>query len=402
MVWEVVRRNEIASANLSWIDAGDTGRLIHQALDDERGFWPAGAAVGVNGDRMGKHAIHMAIDCRQVILAGHERAVEIGGYSRRECGQICAHRRVGVDPQTNESAVSVYRHLAVRHVVAAMRVSDIGLGTRRCPFDRAADLHRGPRRDCLVRVVMNLAAETTANLRRNDPDLVFGQAQRGQTHQQAVDMGILGRHVEHQLAGDVVVVGKRGARLHRIGNQAVVDDIQAGDVRRVGKGGVRALLVANLPVEGDIVGGIVMHERSAVRSRLFGVRDSVTRIVINIDQFERVVRGVLIFGDNDRHSVTDVARRVFRQHEVFGSLQSRQQPADRYAAGNAARFDVLGRVDAQHAIQCLGFAGVDAVNPGVGIVASQYRAVDHPCQLQVIRVFGPAGNQLGILSSADG
>ena len=160
-------------------------------------------------------------------------------------------------------------------------------------------------------------------------------------------------------------------------------------MRSVGKGGVRLLLVANLPVEGDIVGRIVMHERRAVLRRLFGVRDPVAGIVINIDQFERVVRRVLIFGDNDRHTVTDVARRILRQHVVFGSLQARQQPADRYAAGNAARLDIFGRVDAQHAIQCLGFAGVDAVNPGVGIVASQNRAVNHTSQFQVIRVFGP-------------
>ena len=67
-------------------------------------------------------------------------------------------------------------------------------------------------------------------------------------------MRVLAGRVERVLAGRAVEIADRGARLHGVGNEAVVDEVELGDMRRLGEGGIDRRLVADMPVVAEIAG----------------------------------------------------------------------------------------------------------------------------------------------------
>ena len=62
-----------------------------------------------------------------------------------------------------------------------------------------------------------------------------------------------------------IPLGDRGARLHRVADEPVVDQLELGDVRRLGEGRVDRAVVAVVPVIGDVARALVMHRRSPWR-----------------------------------------------------------------------------------------------------------------------------------------
>jgi hypothetical protein len=103
-----------------------------------------------------------------------------------------------------------------------MRVSQKRLTALGCPLDRPANALGGPSQRDIFGVQKNLRTETAAYVRRNHPHLALGQAKHKGAHQQALDVRIL---VGDMQGVAVVVLGVGGdgcARLHRVGDQAVV------------------------------------------------------------------------------------------------------------------------------------------------------------------------------------
>src|SRR5260221_12011291 len=94
----------------------------------------------------------------------------------------------------------------------------------------------------------DLRAEAAADIGRHHPQLVLGQLQHERAHEQANDVRVLARGVERVLAGAAVELADRRARFDRVGDEAVVDDLEMRDVRGFGESGVDRALVAEMPV----------------------------------------------------------------------------------------------------------------------------------------------------------
>ena len=109
LVREGVRRHEVPTANLHRTEAGGLAGEVHQPLDDEGRLGASGAAVGVDRRGVGENAGHVAVDCRDVVLPGHQRAVEVGRHGGGEGREIGAHRGRGVDAQAGDPPVGVER-----------------------------------------------------------------------------------------------------------------------------------------------------------------------------------------------------------------------------------------------------------------------------------------------------
>ncbi len=75
----------------------------------------------------------------------------------------------------------------------------------------------------------------------------------------------LARHPDRVLVGARVVPADVPAGLHRVRDQALVDDALADDDLGVIDGGVRAGLVADTPLEDDVVGSVLVELRGARR-----------------------------------------------------------------------------------------------------------------------------------------
>src|SRR5580704_12772987 len=114
--WQGARRNGVAPAQLSRIDAELIGSEIDHALDDVTRFRPAIAAIGSHRLGMREHRGGLDMGSRRAIDAG--QGAEITGKSRHAGLQIGTDR--GGDPGTEaeERAVLVEREFRFGDIIA--------------------------------------------------------------------------------------------------------------------------------------------------------------------------------------------------------------------------------------------------------------------------------------------
>ena len=67
-------------------------------------------------------------------------------------------------------------------------------------------------------------------------------------------MRVLARRVERVFAGRAVELADRGARLHRVGDEPVVGEVELDDPRRLGKRRVDRGEIAEMPVVAEVAG----------------------------------------------------------------------------------------------------------------------------------------------------
>ena len=168
--------------------------------------------------------------------------------------------------EAEELAVLVERQLGLGHMVAALAVGDETFLTLGHPFDGNADLLGRPGDDRLLAIEELLDAEAAADVGRDHPHLLLRDLEHQRAHQPAHDMRELAGRIERVVAGAGIVFGDRGARLHRVADQPVVDEAEPGDMRGLGESGLRRRLVAERPIAAQIAGDIVEQLRRAGRT----------------------------------------------------------------------------------------------------------------------------------------
>ena len=133
-------------------------------------------------------------------------------------------------------------------------------------------------------------------------------------------MRILARDPERELPAAGVVAGDGGARLHRRWEQPLVDDAQ---VHRDGRRRERGIRIAagDRPGERDVRADVGMQLRRTGHRRLLGIDDGAERIVVDVDQIERVARRLARLGDDERDAVADVAHRVDGEQRMRRHLE---------------------------------------------------------------------------------
>ena len=109
-------------------------------------------------------------------------------------------------------------------------------------------------------------------------------------------------------------------------------------------------------------------------SALRGVDHRGQRLVLDVDQLERVARRVVVVGDDERDLLALEADLVGRQHRL-GVARQRRHP------GQAQRLEVLAGDDSVDLRVLQRRGGVDRDDPRVGERAAQDRAVQHARQL---------------------
>ncbi len=302
---------------------------------------------------------------------------EAGRVLRRLRGRV-ERAVVGehVDPQRADPPVAVGGDLPAHQVVAREAGRREVLGPVLHPLHRVAGDDRGDDRADVAGVDRHLVAEAAADVGRDHLDLVLGQAGDDRV-ERAVRVRRLRRAPQPQLAGDGVVVGDRAARLQRRRVHALERDL-LGDDDHVGvvEDAVGLGLVARLPVE-DVVGGLALlvvadHRRVGVERAVRVVHDR-QRLVLDVDQLERVARGVVVVGDDERHLLALEADLVGRQHGLRVGRQ-RRHPRE------ALRLEVLAGDDRAHLRVLERGGGVDRDDPRVRERAAQRGAVQHAGQ----------------------
>ena len=346
------------------------------------------------------------MDRRRRVGAGQQGRIEDGRDRRREGREIGAHVGDRIDPERQELAVLVHGELGMARMVAALRVGDEGLRPVGRPFDRPLHLGGGPGDDRLLGIMVDLGAEAAADVRRHDPELMFRQMQHEGAHQQADDMRVLAGGIERVVARTAVVFADRRARLHRVGDQAVVDQVELGDQLGFGEGGVDRGLVADLPLVAG-VGRRLVEQLGGSRLHRIGRFDRRRQhAVVDLDQLGRVLGLVARLGDDDRDRVADMAHLAPGQHRVRRldhglAMLVGDQPAAGQAADPGGRQIGAGE-DRDDAGCRQRLRRVDGAQGRVGVRAPEQIGVGLARTIDVVGIVTLAGQEAEILLAADG
>ena len=395
--------DEVAAADLVLPQPHLPAATRHQALEQISGLRPAGAAVSVHRCGVGEPGVHLHIHLRRAVLAGQQRGVQDGRHGRRKGGQISTHVGVGVHTQRQELAVLVHRHFSVAGVIAAMRVADKGFAAVSCPLDRAVELFGRPGQAHVFSVQVNLGAEAATHVGSNDAHLVLGQAHHKGGQQQPLDVRVLVGHIQRVVVGGAAVVADDGARLHGVGDQAVVRQVQLGDVCSAGKSGIDLRLVAQRPVVAMVVGrGIV---QGSGLGGLGDVDNGAQHLIVHIDQLGGVLGLFQCFGHHHGNVVANVAHLVQRQDRVRRLLHglavgAGDQPAARQAA-NLGVSHVLANQHIHHAGRGLGSFDVDALDAGMRMRRTHEHRVGLAGDVDVVGVLATAGEKAIVFFATD-
>ena len=393
-VGELLGLDEVLDPQLDRIHLQLVGEAGDHPLDEVDGLGdperarvghPAGGLVRVDRG-------HLAVGGLDVVAPGEyaeePRRVLHRGRDPVEGAMVGEH--VGTNGE--DLAVLGGGDLAAHDVVAGEAGADEVLVAVLHPLHRLAGDDAGDDGAHVSGVDRDLVAEATADVRRDDPDLVLREPGDDRI-QGAVGVGRLRRRPQREPAVDAVVVGDGAAGLHRCGVHARVDDVLRDDDLGTGEHRLGRGLVTGLPVKTVVVGlaleVVADHRHGGIKS-LADVHDRLEGLVLDLDQLERIAGRVPVLGHDEGHFLaleTHLVRGEDRLH-VIGQGRHPGQALLRQRRAGDDRLD-LG-------VSLCG-TRVDADDAPVRDRGPEDRQVQHPGQLDVVAVAALAPHEARVL-----
>jgi hypothetical protein len=253
-----------------------------------------------------------------------------------------------------------------------------------------------------------LHAEAAADIRRDQAQLLLRHLEHEVGERIAHEVRTLRRGVERRAVTRRVVIADRVARLHRVGDDPVVDELERDRARGLREGGVRRLGVAHVvvPVEHHVAGDVRKELRRARRHRLLGGGDRRQPLVFDLDRLGGVARRRERFGDHERHRLADMPHVTDGQHRARRVVPRRPVAiVERRHAGEVAEAvgaHVLAGRDEQHAGHRPRRRRIDPLDPRMRHRRPQHEGPRHPRQDDVVRIAPAAGDEPQILVAPHG
>ena len=288
------------------------------------------------------------------------------------------------------------RQLAVHVVVAREPGRDQVSRAVLDPLHRPAEQERGRRGHDVAGVDRHLVAEAAADVGRDDTDVLLRQA-RHEGEQRPDRMRRLRGHVDRGLAGRRVDVRHAAAALERRRVAARIVRVERDDLVGLGEGAVGGLLVARFPVvdEVGVLPLLVVADHGGVAlERPLRRRDGRQRLVLDVDQLQRVLGDVGGLGHDRRHLLALEAHLVGGEHRL-GVAREGGHPGE-----VVLRHQVAGD-DGDDTRQGLRPGGVDRDDAGVCKGAAQELHVQHPRERDVVDVVALAADEALVLLALD-
>ena len=394
LIRELLGADEAAHAQVDRVGLHLEGERVDHALDEVDGLGDAErAAVGDAAGRL-VGVDRLDLDVRGLQVVGPADDVEEPGRELRRLGGAVEGAVVcdGVDSQARDLAV-LRAHLGVHDVVAGKAGGHQVLGAVLDPLDRHAGHDRAGDRAHVARVDGHLVAKAAADVVAADPDHVLGEPRHVRVDR-AVGVRRLVAVVEVELACVRVEVRDDPAGLERRRVTARVDDVAGHDGVGLRERAVGGRLVAGLPGRARevvaLAGLVVSDQRGVFVERLARVDDRRQRVVLDVDQRERVVGRVLVGRDHERDLLALEANLVAGEDGL-------RVVGDRRHPGQAERLEVLGRDDRGDVGMRQSGGGVDREDARVRVRAAQHGAVHHAREPDVVEVVALAADEARIL-----
>ena len=306
--------------------------------------------------------------------------------------------------QAEKLAVLVERQLGLGDVVATLGVGDETLAALADPLDRPRELAGRPGDHGFLGVVELLDPEAAAHVGRHHAQLVLRDVQHEEPHQQADDVRELAGRPQRVLAGRRIVFGDRRARLHRIADQAIVDQADARDMRGLPECGLGRRRVAERPIAAQVTRHVVEQERRPGLDCIEHADHGGQHVIVDRDRLGGARRLLARFGDHEGDGVADMAHLALRQGGMRRLLHGQPVLAgDAPAAGQPAHavgLEVRAGHHRQHARHGERIRGIDRCDDRVGVRRAHEHARGHVGTLDVGHVIAAAGEEAQVLLAA--
>ncbi len=375
------RLREILQAQLDRIELQLEGDQIHHPLDEICSLWSSGTAVGVGGHLVRVDACDVHPHGLEFVAARQHQAGQRRD-GRREQLQVRAEigNRRRLDRE--KRPVVLHGHFVVANLIAAMGGRRGVVAARFNPLDRRAQAHREMRTERFFGVHVQLRSEPAANLRGDDPHLVFGDVDHA-GQKRPKEMRHLRGRPERQVTFALVIGRHAAPRLDRHGRQPLVDDALLDDAVGLLEAPFH-VAIRQRPREGHVGSEIGVRQRRSTGDGLFGISHRWQRLVVDLDQLGCVLRNVPIVRHDDGHGMADEIDAVAREDRVLRRLQVVH--ARRARHGAAAVVHVGSDEHGDHAGDGSGGVGLDRRDAGVSIGAAQDDRMQHAGQPDVVGV----------------
>ena len=303
--------DHVDAPQLGAVETALPGRLVDQPLDDVDRLGKARTAGDADRRRIGQHGTDLQLDCRDAIDCAGQMGVLEGLHTART-DQIGPGIGGAVDAQRQKAAIGVERQGSLGAMIARLMVGQETLAAGGDPFDRAADAPRRPQDQHMLGIDEILRAEAAADIGR-DKSHCSGRHTQCTRGIVARRMNALARNVGRVPAAIRIPKPNDAARLHRVGDDPVIVEIEFDEMCRGGKSGSYRSAVAGSPIEAEIARHF---GRNLGRSRRTGGcsgRHRRQRAIVDHDLLGGVERLRAALGDNQRDRLADIADLARRQ-----------------------------------------------------------------------------------------
>ena len=325
----------------------------------------AAVGIGVDGVPAKAARLHVVVDGQALVARKTDRRGSMLAI-RAGVGQ-----RVQIDGRdgTVVHGAQLNGHL---HLVARVARSD-GLLTGVAAVTRTTGL-LGHKRNKDLAAARLLGAKAAADARLNDLHLRLRDIERLRDHAAHVEGHL--RRGGHRDAPERVGRREGAEGFHGRGLRGLAGVGAGKDDVALGEGLVQVAKVARAAAyqgardvaalrehKGHVALGV---DHDVVIERLGKVEQRLKHLIVDLNEFERLVGSLLSLGGDDRHLLVLVAYEVLKDQAVVGTRLRIALASD----GKAALGHVLVGVDAHHARHLQGARRVDGADLGAGIRAA--------------------------------
>ena len=157
-----------------------------------------------------------------------------------------------VDAQCQKAAGGIQRQGSLGAMITRLMVGEETFAAGGDPFDRAADALRRPEDQHMLGINEVLGTEAAADIRRDKSHRTGRHTQRTRSIV-ARRMNALARNIGRVTAALRIPKPNDAARLHRVGDDTVIFQIELDDMCRGGERRSDRSAVAGAPIEAEIV-----------------------------------------------------------------------------------------------------------------------------------------------------